>query len=72
MTRDEQCQAFRHMLQSLLPFNWSLIVTKQTHEDALEYLLSKRPDFAKHSFGKERQTLLHAVCNDRFYGDYDF
>lgn len=64
MSQKEQCQAFRHMLQSRRPINWSWIVNKQTHVDALEYLLSEQPELATRAFGEGKRTLLHAVCSD--------
>lgn len=63
LSRDQQCQAFRHMLQSQQPFNWSRIICSRTHVDALKLLLTERPQFAKHAFGVEQMTLLHAVCS---------
>lgn len=44
LTRDQQCEAFRHMIESQKPFNWTRIVNRRTHPDALKYLRSQRPD----------------------------
>lgn len=63
ISRDDQCQAFQHILESHQPINWSRIISGSTHIDALEYLLSQRPEFATCSFGEERCTLLHAICS---------
>lgn len=49
------------MLQLQRSFDWSQIINFQTHPDALELLLTKRPDLATRAFGEDQRTLLLAV-----------
>lgn len=51
-----------HMLESPQPIDWSQVIRYDTYPCAFEFLLSERPELAKRTFGVEKTTLLHKVC----------